>query len=141
MFVSTLCISRIIIIIENKERDVYRPRTRLTTINNKFRGKYTAHKTVSSSTLFRYHIHRGSKLSKMSSSFEINFSRAPCFFPRIETPRHTYFFYLWCPAAEQTNDFHESGSCFGRLEAIYPIVLLVTSMAHKLDKSFPLTVT
>lgn len=114
------------------------------TINNKFREKNTTYKIVSSSTLSRYRIHRGSKLSEMSSPFEINFSRIFLFFfPSRQNRRgvrafffHSFFFLF--AAAKRTNDFRESG----RLEAAYPTVLLVSSMcAHKSDKSFPLTVT
>lgn len=117
------------------------------TINNKFREKNTTYKIVSSSTLSRYRIHRGSKLSEMSSPFEINFSRISLFFfPSCQNRRGVrafffsfiFFFIFLFAAAKRTNDFRESG----RLEAAYPTVLLVSSMcAHKSDKSFPLTVT
>lgn len=92
----------IFMVVKRLRSDVNGLYARRMTINNKFREKNTAHKIVSSSTLSRYRIHRGSKLFEMSSPFEINFSRISLFFSPLFSCQNRrgvcafflFFFYL-----------------------------------------------
>lgn len=114
------------------------------TINNKFREKNTAHKIVSSSTLSRYRIHRGSKLSEISSPFEINFSTISLFFFSPLSSRQnrrdvrafffiSFFFFLF---AEPDKRFPQKWSSWSR--ASYGIVSQFDSALIKVTNRFHL---
>lgn len=114
------------------------------TINNKFREKNTTHKIVSSSTLSRYRIHRGSKLSEISSPFEINFSTISLFFFSPLSSRQNrrdvrafflfpFFFFLF---AEPDKRFPQKWSSWSR--ASYGIVSQFDSALIKVTNRFHL---
>lgn len=114
------------------------------TINNKFREKNTTHKIVSSSTLSRYRIHRGSKLSEISSPFEINFSTISLFFFSPLSSRQnrrdvrafffiSFFFFLF---AEPDKRFPQKWSSWSR--ASYGIVSQFDSALIKVTNRFHL---
>lgn len=131
-------------VVKRLRTDVNGLYARRMTINNKFREKNTAHKIVSSSTLSRYRIHRGSKLFEMSSPFEINFSRISLFFSPLFSCQNRrgvcaffLFFFLFAvlQPRNRTNDFHKSG----RLEAtrivhsVRCVLIKVTNRFHLLQ--------